>query len=103
MEVPLSMPQRLASIALVLVVGGLAVTRSVTQVAAMSIFAGSTRTNQVERAALLDPGSYRIHLRLADAYARRGRCTNVRTHALAARELFPNSAAPRRLLAACGR
>jgi O-antigen ligase len=87
----------------VVLLGGLAATRSGAQVAAMSIYSESSRANQVERAATLDPGSYRIHLWLAEAYARRGRCTDVRTHASAARALYPNASAPRRLLAACGR
>jgi hypothetical protein len=101
--VSLTLPKRILAIVLVLVIGGLAVTRSAAQVAAMSVYESSNRANQVERAAVLDPGSYRIRLKLAEAYARRGRCTSVRSHATAARELFPNAAAPRRLLAACGR
>ncbi|MEO8561163.1 MAG: O-antigen ligase family protein [bacterium] len=84
-------------------IGGLAVTRSGAQVVAMSIYSQSSRANQVERAAALDPGSYRIRLWLAEAYARRGRCADVRTHASAAHALYPNASAPRRLLAACGR
>ena len=101
LEVPLSLPRRLMAIVLVLLLGGLAATRSVTQVAAMSVFSGSTRSSEVERASALDPGSYRIHMRLAEAYARRGSCTNVRVHAGAARALYPNAPAPRRLLANC--
>jgi hypothetical protein len=101
--VPLSLPKRLLAILVVIGLGGLAVTRSATQVAAMSIYSGTTRASQVERASTLDPGSFRIHLRLADAYARRGSCRNVRAHASAARDLYPNSPAPRRLLASCGR
>jgi hypothetical protein len=101
--VPISIPKRLAAILVVLAFGGLAVTRSAAQVAAMSIYSGTTRAREVEHASELDPGSYRIHLRLAEAYARRGSCTNVRAHASAARDLFPNAPAPRRFLAACGR
>ncbi|MDB4882691.1 MAG: hypothetical protein JWL95_1457 [Gemmatimonadetes bacterium] len=101
--VPLSLPKRVVAILLVLAAGGLVVSRSAAQVRAMSIYSGSTRASVVERASALDPGSYRIHMRLAEAYARRGSCANVRTHASAARDLFPNAAAPRRLLTACGR
>ena len=101
--VPISIPKRLVAILVALAFGGLAVTRSAAQVAAMSIYSGTTRAREVERASELDPGSYRIHLRLAEAYARRGSCTNVRAHASAAHDLFPNAPAPRRLLAACGR
>jgi len=100
-ELPTS--RRAAAMLLVAILGGLAITRSATQVAAMSVFESSARASVVERASALDPGSYRIHLRLAEAYARRGSCTNVRRHADAARALFPNAAAPRRLSAACRR
>ena len=100
-ELPLA--RRFAAMALVAIVGGLAVTRSVGQVAAMGVFEASSRSSGVERAAALDPGSYRIHLRLAEAYARRGSCKNVRIHAGAARALYPNAGEPKRLLARCGR
>ena len=101
--ITLGLPRRLLSIMLVLAAGALAVTRSGAQVMAMSVFESSTRARTVERAALLDPGSYRIHVRLAEAYARRGSCANVRAHASAARALYPNAPAPRRLLSNCGR
>jgi hypothetical protein len=96
------MSQRIAAMLLVAILGGLAIARSSTQVAAMAVFESSTRARSVERAAELDPGSYRIHLRLAESYAKRGSCANVRRHAGLARTLFPNAPAPKRLLAACG-
>ena len=95
--------RRFGAMALVAVLGGLAVTRSVGQLAAMGVFESSSRASGVERAAALDPGSYRIHLRLAEAYARRGSCKNLRIHADAARALYPNAAEPKRVLARCGR
>jgi hypothetical protein len=101
--VELPTTQRVAAMLLVAILGGLAITRSATQVAAMSVFESSTRASRVERASELDPGSYRIHMRLAESYAKRGSCANVRTHAGMARALFPNAAAPKRLLAACGK
>jgi len=94
-------PRRVAAMLLVTILGGLAILRSGRQVAAMAVFEASTRAGRMERAAELDPGNYRIRMRLADGYARRGSCRNVRTHAEAARALFPNAAAPKRLLAAC--
>ena len=100
-ELPTS--RRVAAMLLVTILGGLAIARSSTQLAAMSVFESSTRASRIERAAELDPGSYRIHLRLAEAYAKRGSCANVRLHAGMARELYPNAAAPKRLLAGCGR
>jgi O-antigen ligase len=101
--VELSRTQRVAAMLLVAILGGLAIARSSTQLASMSAFESSTRASRIERAADLDPGSYRIHMRLAEAYARRGSCANVRVHAGMARALFPNAPAPKRLLAACGK
>jgi hypothetical protein len=101
--VELGRGSRALAVLLALVVGGLAVARSARQVSAMSVFSTTTRIASVERASLLDPGSYRIHLRLAETHARRRRCAEVRSHASAARDLFPNAPAPRRLLAACGK
>lgn len=95
--------RRLGAMALVVVLGGLAVTRSVGQIAAMNVFESSEHASGVERAAALDPGSFRIRLRLAEAYARRGSCKNVRIHASAAHSLYPNAPEPKRLLARCGR
>jgi len=102
-EVALPLGRRLAAMALVAALGALAVTRSATQVAAMAVVERSERASGVERAAALDPGSYRIHLRLAEAYARRGSCKNLRSHASAARALFPSAPEPKRLLARCAR
>jgi hypothetical protein len=79
-----------------------AATRSGLQAAAMGTFDGSSRNAAWERAASLDPGSYRIRIRLAAAYARRRDCTHVREHAGAARELFPTAGEPKRLLRGCG-
>ena len=101
--VALSTSSRVAAMLLVTLFGGLAIARSTTQLSAMAVYESSTRASRVERAAELDPGSYRIHLRLAETYAKRGSCANVRMHAGAARALFPNAAAPKRLLAGCSR
>jgi O-antigen ligase len=100
-ELPAS--RRVAAMLLVTLLGGVAIARSSTQLAAMGVYESSTRTSRVERASQLDPGSYRIHLRLAETYAKRGSCANVRAHAGAARALFPNAAAPKRMLAGCSR
>jgi hypothetical protein len=101
--VELPTTQRVAALLLVAILGGLAIARSSTQLSAMAVFESSTKAARVERAAQLDPGSYRIHLRLAESYAKRGSCANVRAHAGMARALFPNAPAPKRLLAACGK
>ena len=87
---------------LVFGLGVLAVGRSAFQLAAMSVFTESMRGASLERASLLDPGSYRIHMKLAQSYADRGSCDRARPHARAARTLFPNAGEPRRYLGMCG-
>lgn len=94
--------RRLGAVALLLVIGAAAVARSATQSAAMERFSSSTRATVLEKASSLDPGSYRIHVRLASAYVRRGSCAKARPHAKAARALFPNASEPKALLAGCG-
>jgi O-antigen ligase len=93
--------QRFAPI-LVLALGIVAVGRSALQLAAIATFSTATKTNMLERASSLDPGSYRIHIRLAQSYRARGDCPRAVAHARAARALFPSAAEPRRELTACG-
>jgi hypothetical protein len=88
--------------ATVLALGVLTVLHSALQLSAMAAVNTSTRTASLERAALLDPGSYRIRVRLAQSYVNRGSCANARTQARAARALLPNAAEPRRYLLMCG-
>ena len=95
--------RRMAALAVIAVVAAIACSRSYAQASAMSVFTGTTRASRLEHASSIDPGSYRIHVRLAEAYLRRGNCTKVRAHASAARKLFPSAPQPRRLLAECGR
>jgi len=87
---------------LVCVLGLVAVGRTALQLAAIATFSTTNVTSVLERASTLDPGSYRIHTRLAQAYRARGDCRHAVPHARAARALFPNAAEPRRELAACG-
>jgi len=77
--------------------------RATGQIAAMSVYTSATTTTRAARAALFDPGSYRINMRLAQAFVSRGDCQRVRQYAGAARELFPNAAEPKRMLRRCGR
>jgi len=100
--IDLSLVRRALLLAFVAVLGALAVWRSAAQLRAMAIYSNSNRTSQLELASSTDPGSYRIHLRLAEGYSRRGSCTKARAHASAARALFPNAPAPKRVLARCG-
>jgi len=101
--IDLSLGRRALLVFAVTALGLLAIWRSGAQLAAMSIFSTSSRTSRLERASTLDPGSYRIHLRLAEGYLRRGSCSRARAHANAARDLFPSAPAPKRVLSRCGR
>ena len=87
---------------LTLVFGALAIARSATQLVSMGIYSASTRVSTLERAAALDPGSYRLQLRVAEAHLARGDCARARPRARAARDLFPSAAAPKRIIANCG-
>jgi O-antigen ligase len=82
--------------------GILAVGRTALQWAAMAVYSDSSRTTAIERAARLDPGNYRIHIRLAEAYFARGDCSGARAQAQIARRLYPNAPRPKEYLAACG-
>lgn len=76
--------------------------RSALEIAAMQTMSASTRISALQRAALFDPGSYRIRLRLAESELNAGRCDRARTEARAAHELYPSAAAARQVLASCG-
>jgi hypothetical protein len=99
-EVALTPARRRALVGLVAVVGGLLILRSSAQVVAMALSDGGTR-RQMEMASAIDPGSYRIHMVLAQQYRAARRCDLARPHAERAAALFPNHPAPRILLKAC--
>jgi len=85
-----------------LVVALLSTARSATQTVSMiSVERGGMTAGWVAGAAL-DPGSYRVNLRVADLYYRRGRCVTARGYARRAAGLFPHASAPRRILNGCG-
>jgi O-antigen ligase len=67
--------------------------RSASQLYAMEIYATRGDRASLERAATVDPGNYRVQLRLA----RKGRCE----HARAARGLFPNAEAAKAAARRC--
>jgi len=76
--------------------------RSATQtIAIQAVGFGGTRAGWI-RAAALDPGSYRINLRVAELQASRGRCVSARAYARRALALFPNARAPRNVISSCG-
>jgi O-antigen ligase len=86
----------------VFILGIIAAGRSAFQIAAMATVTASPRTSALERAALYDPGSYRIHMRLGEAYLNAGQCTRARPEGREARSLYPMAEAPRQLLLECG-
>ncbi|MFL5561874.1 MAG: O-antigen ligase family protein [Gemmatimonadaceae bacterium] len=94
--------RRIGATLLLLAIGAVAVARSATQASAMEVFSSSSRATVLEAASRFDPGSYRIHVRLAAAWIRRGNCTRAKPHARAAKALFPNAAEPKVLLSQCG-
>jgi hypothetical protein len=91
-----------ALVPIVALLGIVAVGRAALELAAMSVYSGTTRTAAVDRAATLDPGSYRILTRAAALHLARGDCAHARPPAHAAHALYPNAAEPRRQIADCG-
>jgi hypothetical protein len=75
------------------------VVRSSGQLAAMTIYDADNRQGALVWAARFDPGSYRVHLRLAQGYRRNreARCY----HAQAAHDLFPLAEAAQQLARRC--
>lgn len=95
-------PRSYASIPVILGLGVVALAavgaaRSVAQVVAMDTFATESSRAALERASQIDPGSYRLHLRLARSGKHSQRCA----HAMAAMSLFPNSGAARQVSRGC--
>jgi hypothetical protein len=90
-------------IALVIVAGAFSSWAALTssrRIEAMQLYMKGTIV-AFEDAVGRDPGSYRIRMRAAQAYAERRQCGNARRHALAARSLFPGAFAPKQLLEQC--
>jgi O-antigen ligase len=80
----------------------LSAARSASETAAMMTVGRGGKTAAWVSGAELDPGSYRINLRVADLYYRRGQCSVARGYARRAEELFPHASAPKRILNGCG-
>jgi O-antigen ligase len=93
-------PARRRLLLAVAAIASIPVLYALAQVLAMAIAAGGDR-DRMELAARLDPGSYRIHIALAQEWRRAGRCDQARHHAERARDLFPNHPAPAVVLRAC--
>ena len=99
-EIPLTPARRRALVGLVALAGAGLILRSSAQVVAMGLSDGGS-PRQMELASTIDPGSYRIHMILAQQYRAARRCDLARPHAERAAALFPNHPAPRLLLKAC--
>ena len=93
-------PRTVAAV-VVFCLGAAAVLRSTQEAVAMGIANDETSAGPLEIAARVDPGSYRVQVRVAEADERRGHCGAVIAHATAAKKLFPSAPAPRHLLARC--
>ncbi|MFL6248782.1 MAG: O-antigen ligase family protein [Thermoanaerobaculia bacterium] len=90
-------PRIIPIVMIVLALAGVA--RSAMQLAAMQIYATRSDRASLAQAAQIDPGNYRLRLRLARMGRRQQRCE----HALAAHALYPNADAARELSRGCGR
>jgi O-antigen ligase len=75
--------------------------RSAGQTAAMQVFGTGEHLGSVQQAALLDPGSYRIQLRLAVLALHAKGCALARPHAGRAAAMLPAAGAPRSILRRC--
>lgn len=85
-----------------LLVTVLSTARSGAETVAMITVGRGGKTAGWVNGAELDPGSYRINLRVADLYYRRGHCGIARGYARRAGGLFPHALAPKRILNGCG-
>jgi O-antigen ligase len=92
---PAKMP-RLAVPALLLL-SAIGVARSAGQLVAIGIFSSGSSRAALERASVIDPGNYRLHLRLARSGKKQQRCA----HAAAAHALFPHATAAREAMQGC--
>jgi O-antigen ligase len=100
--VPLSPAARRRLTLAVAIAGTPLLAHSLSQVAAMAI-AGDGGRDALQLAARADPGSYRIHMLLAEQWRTASRCDRARPHAERAAHLYPEHPAPRALLRACRR
>jgi O-antigen ligase len=90
-------PLRKSIVIVIMLTTVLGAARSAMQLAAMRIYSTGSDRASLSRGAQLDPGNFRLQLRLARAGGRE-RCA----HALAARSLFPNAKAAIDLSRGCG-
>ncbi|HEX7595134.1 MAG TPA: O-antigen ligase family protein [Gemmatimonadaceae bacterium] len=77
------------------------VARSVTQTVAMTAVGRGAYTAGWVTGAMWDPGNFRINLRVAELYSRRGHCSVARGYARRAVSLFPHSPTAKRIQRSC--
>jgi O-antigen ligase len=80
----------------------LSAARSATQTVSMMAVGRGGMTAGWVNGSDWDPGSYRINLKIAELYYRRGNCSIVRVYAHRAQRLFPHAYAARRIANGCG-
>jgi hypothetical protein len=83
-------------------IAGLGAARSAGMLVAMGIYDYGGNARSLATAALIDPGNYRVRLRLARGGSGLNRAQRCR-HARAAHDLFPSAGAARDLSRRCGR
>jgi len=93
-SLPVSRTKAVGLAGLALLLGG---ARSGGQVRSIALAGPGWPVERLERAVRMDPGSYRLHLMIAQ----RTRCARSAGHAAAAARLFPYHGAPKRALARC--
>jgi O-antigen ligase len=98
-DVRLPVPVRGLGMLLAVAAFGAFTVKSAAQLMAMGIYDGANTVGDLKQAASLDPGSYRIQLKLARSA---GTCETRRAAAEAAHSLFPQAAAPKGLRTSCG-
>jgi O-antigen ligase len=100
-EVRVSPRARVLAAAGIILVVLASTVRSATQAIAMSTVGRGGMTAGWVAGAMWDPGSYRINLRVADLYSRRGHCAVARGYARRAVALFPLAPQARRIRQSC--
>lgn len=100
-EVSMASPWLGAAAVALLVASVVATARSATELVAMSSVGRGGLTAGWVAGAMWDPGSYRINLRVAELYSRRGHCAVARGYARQAVALFPHSPQAKRLVRNC--
>lgn len=87
---------RFAAVALI-ALAAIGAARSTAQLIAIDTFSSDSTRAELERASAIDPGNYRLHLRLARSGKKQQRCE----HAAAAHALFPHAAAAKEAMRGC--